>query len=88
MFNSLILSDTLAKGEFILAWWHMLIIVIGIIVVTALVTFFVVRKLFARQLEKNPPINEKMVRVMMQQMGRTPSEKQVRAIMISIKENK
>ena len=88
MFNSLILSDTLAKGEFILAWWHMLIIVIGVIVVTALVTFFVVRKLFARQLEKNPPINEKMDRVMMQQMGRTPSEKQVRAVMNSIKENK
>lgn len=88
MFNSLILSDTLAKGEFILAWWHMLIIVIGVIVVTALVTFFVVKKLFARQLEKNPPINEKMVRVMMQQMGRTPSEKQVRAVMNSIKENK
>lgn len=88
MFNSLILSDTLAKGEFILAWWHMLIIVISVIVVTALVTFFVVRKLFARQLEKNPPINEKMVRVMMQQMGRTPSEKQVRAVMNSIKENK
>lgn len=88
MFNSLILSDTLAKGEFILAWWHMLIIVIGVIVVTALVTFFVVRKIFARQLEKKPPINEKMVRVMMQQMGRTPSEKQVRAVMNSIKENK
>lgn len=88
MFNSLILSDTLAKGEFILAWWHMLIIVIGVIVVTALVTFFVVRKLFARQLEKNPPINEKMVRVMLPQMGRPPSDKQVRAVMNSIKENK
>ena len=41
-----------------------------------------------KYLEKNPPINEKMIRVMMQQMGRTPSEKQVRQIMASMNQNK
>ena len=37
-----------------------------------------------KYLEKNPPVNEKMVREMMRQMGRTPSEKQVRQVMASM----
>ena len=67
-------------------WWHLLIIVLITIVATAIVTFIVVRKLFQRQLKKNPPINEQMIRTMMTQMGRTPSEKQVRSIMRSMNE--
>ena len=54
----------------------------------AIVTFFITRKLFARQLEKNPPVNEAMIRAMMTHMGRTPSEKQVRAVMRSMNEAK
>ena len=46
------------------------------------------KRFFANQLKKNPPINEKMIRAMMTQMGRTPSEKQVRAVMKSMEENK
>ncbi len=68
-------------------WWHLLIIIIIVVIVTAIVTFIVVRKLFQRQLKKNPPINEQMIRTMMTQMGRTPSEKQVRSIMRSMTEN-
>lgn len=64
-------------------WQFILIIVIAILVAVA-VTFFVTRKIFAKQLEKNPPINEAMIRAMMTQMGRTPSEKQVRAVMRSM----
>lgn len=61
-------------------------IIIACIVAGLLIGFFVSRALFKRQLKKNPPINEKMIRTMMQQMGRTPSEKQVRAIMKSVNE--
>lgn len=64
-------------------WQFILIIVIAILVAVA-VTFFVTRKIFAKQLEKNPPINEAMIRAMMTQMGRTPSEKQVRQVMASM----
>ena len=53
-----------------------------------LLPFIIVRKLFASQLKKNPPINEKMIRAMMTQMGRTPSEKQVRAVMKSMEDAK
>lgn len=64
--------------------WQFVIIVIMIILITAVVTFFVTRKLFKSQLKKNPPITEDMIRTMMAQMGRTPSEKQVRAVMKSM----
>ena len=43
--------------------------------------FFLARYVLKKQIEKNPPINEKMIRVMFKQMGRNPSEKQVREIM-------
>ncbi len=68
--------------------WQFIIIIIMVILVTAIAVFFLTRKLFQKQLKKNPPVNEAMIRAMMQQMGRTPSEKQVRAVMKSMEENK
>jgi uncharacterized protein YneF (UPF0154 family) len=50
--------------------------------------FLGARAFIKRQLKKNPPINEAQVRAMMSQMGRKPSEKQVRAVMRQIEENK
>ncbi len=46
--------------------------------------FFISRWFFKRELAKNPPINEKMIRAMFTSMGRKPSEAQVRAVMKSI----
>ena len=57
---------------------------IGGLLVGAVVGFFVARKLFAAQLKKNPPINEKMIRAMFLQMGRKPSESQIRQVMNSM----
>jgi uncharacterized protein YneF (UPF0154 family) len=71
-----------------LYWWAFVLILFGVLVVGAVVGFFVSRKIFTRYLEKNPPVNEKMIRVMMQQMGRTPSEKQVRQVMASMNQAK
>lgn len=61
--------------------WVFVLIAIGVLLIGAILGFFISRKVFTKYLEKNPPVNEKMIRVMMQQMGRTPSEKQVRQIM-------
>lgn len=58
------------------------------LIVGILAGFFVSRFVIKRQLKKNPPMNEKQVRAMLSQMGRTPSEKQVRSIMRSMEENK
>jgi uncharacterized protein YneF (UPF0154 family) len=35
-------------------------------------------------MKKNPPINEQMIKAMMMQMGRTPSQKQVNQMMKSM----
>ncbi|MFV8468420.1 YneF family protein [Mycoplasma sp. VS42A] len=62
------------------------VLLVGIAV--ALVTFFVTKRIFEKQLRENPPINEKMIRVMFKQMGRTASESQIRQIMKSMNDAK
>ena len=54
---------------------------IGVLLVVGVAGFFLARFLLKREMQNNPPINEKMIRVMFAQMGRTPSEKQIREIM-------
>ncbi|MFV8515922.1 YneF family protein [Mycoplasma aquilae] len=62
------------------------VLLVGIAV--ALVTFFVTKRIFEKQLRENPPINEKMIRIMFKQMGRTASESQIRQIMKSMNDAK
>ena len=50
--------------------------------------FFISRVVFKKQLKKNPPINEKMIRALYMQMGRKPSEAQVRAAMKAMNQYK
>ncbi|MBR2505546.1 MAG: YneF family protein [Bacilli bacterium] len=63
-------------------------IIIGCILAGLIAGFFLSRWYFKRELAKNPPINEKMIRAMFKQMGRTPSEKQVREIMRNVNSQK
>ena len=60
--------------------WDILYIVIGL-VVGLVIGFLVARKLMKKELKKYPPINEQMIKTMMSQMGRTPSQKQVNQMM-------
>ena len=62
-------------------------ILIGVLIIGLVVGFFASRWFFKRELQKNPPINEKMIRAMFTQMGRKPSEAQIRAVMNSMKRN-
>lgn len=61
-------------------WGNILWCVIGLIV-GLVVGFFAARAFMKKYLKKNPPINEKMIKIMMQQMGRTPSQKQINQMM-------
>lgn len=61
-------------------WLAILLIVVALIGGTVL-GFFLARQYMMKYLKENPPINEQMIRVMMAQMGRKPSEKQVRQMM-------
>ncbi|HHZ18437.1 MAG TPA: YneF family protein [Acholeplasmataceae bacterium] len=71
-----------------IAWWGLTLALLGALIVGAIVGFFLSRKAFQKYLEKNPPINKKMIRVMFQQMGRTPSEKQIRQVMQAMQQAK
>lgn len=57
-----------------------LLIVVGLII-GAVIGFFVSRKVMEKYLKKNPPINEQMIKIMMSQMGRTPTQKQINQMM-------
>ena len=65
-------------------FWSSLLYLIGGGLIGAVITFFVTKKQFEKQLKENPPINEKMIRAMYSQMGRKPSEAQIRQIMKSM----
>lgn len=67
--------------------WQFILYLILALVIGLIGGFFGARALFKYQLKKNPPINEKMIRAMFAQMGRKPSEAQVRAVMNSMTKN-
>lgn len=75
----------LASGT---AWWQTLIYVIIAFIAGGIVGFLVARNLIKKEIEKNPPINENMIRAMFMQMGRKPSEAQIRAVMNSMNKNR
>ena len=64
-------------------WSSVLYLVIGL-VIGAVASFFITRHYFEKQLKENPPISEKMIRAMFMQMGRKPSEAQIKSIMKSM----
>ena len=51
------------------------------VIIGAVVGFFGARKYMEKYMKENPPINEQMIKTMMTQMGRTPSQKQVNQMM-------
>lgn len=56
-------------------------------VIGAIITFIFTKRKFEKDLRENPPINEKMIRAMYMQMGRKPSEAQIRQIMKTVNQN-
>ena len=54
------------------------------LIIGGLIGFFGAKKYMENYIKKNPPINEQMIRAMMAQMGRKPSQKQVNQMMKSM----
>lgn len=71
-----------------LQWWVALLIGIGALLVGFVIGFFVIKKVFSNQLEKNPPVNREMIRAMFMQMGRKPSEKDITKVLESMNKYK
>ncbi len=55
------------------------------LVVGLIVGFFGARWFFKRQIEKNPPINEGMIRALYQSVGRKPSEADIQRTINAVK---
>lgn len=61
-------------------WLDILQVTIGILI-GGVIGFFLSKKLMTGYLKKNPPINEEMIKTLMTQMGRTPTQKQINQMM-------
>lgn len=64
-----------------MATWIWIIIVTVALIGGVALGFFLARKYMMDYLEKNPPINEDMLRMMMMQMGQKPSQKKINQMM-------
>ncbi len=58
---------------------------LGAIILGIVIGFRIANKMTKKQLEENPPITEEQIRAMYAQMGRKPSEQQIRQIMNNFK---
>ena len=65
--------------------WQFVLYLILVLIVGLVGGFFGARAIIKREMAKNPPVNEQMIRAMFLQMGRKPSEAQIRAVMNSMK---
>ncbi|MDM5155805.1 hypothetical protein COL32_08955 [Bacillus pseudomycoides] len=59
------------------------VVLVGVLALVAGVAlgFFIARKYMMNYLQKNPPINEQMLKMMMMQMGQKPSQKKINQMM-------
>ena len=64
-------------------WNQILYLAIGLIV-GAVVTFFLTKRAFTKQIKENPPITEKQIRQMFISMGQKPSEARVQQVLRSM----
>lgn len=69
-------------------WWGILLIALGTTVVGMLIGFFITKKILEKQLRDNPPITEAQIKAMYRQMGRKPSERDVKKVMQAMKKAK
>ncbi len=60
-------------------------LIIGALVLGLVGGFFGARWFFKRQLQKNPPINEGMIRALYQSVGRKPSEADIQRTMAAVR---
>jgi uncharacterized protein YneF (UPF0154 family) len=68
--------------------WALALLIIGPIlgiIIGAVLGIYFAYKYFKKQLRENPPITEEQIRSLYAQMGRKPSEQQIKSIMATYK---
>lgn len=70
--------------------WVLIVVFVALFLflVGGAVGFYFARKKMIKEIKENPPITEKMIRAMFLQMGRKPSESQIKNVMRSMKNAK
>ncbi len=68
-------------GYEIMELWLAITLIVVALAAGVAIGFFAARQYMMKYLKDNPPVNEQMLRMMMAQMGRKPSEKQVKQMM-------
>ncbi len=66
--------------------WQLVLYIVLAFIAGGAVGFFGARALIKREMKKHPPISEAAIRAMYMQMGRKPSEAQIRAVMNKMKQ--
>lgn len=66
--------------------WGFVLAIIGVLIVGLVIGLFGARALFKKEIEKNPPITEAMIKAMYRSMGATPSQARVNQTMRAIKD--
>lgn len=69
-------------------WWYIFICSICCLIIGGILGFLITKKIIQKQIRDNPPITEKQIRAMYLQMGRKPSEANIKKVMNSIKRAK
>ncbi|OCN05157.1 hypothetical protein EDD63_1107 [Breznakia blatticola] len=69
-------------------FWYSIGSLIAGLLIGGFLGFYLTKRKFEKELKENPPINEKMIRAMFLQMGRKPSEAQIKQIMKSVNANR
>ncbi len=65
--------------------WIAIVLMVVFLIIGGVAGFFIARWFIKREMQKNPPINENMIRAMFMSMGRKPSEAQIRQVMNNVK---
>ena len=81
-------GDNMLVLAFMAPWLSSILWVLLGFAIGAIVAWVFSQKFFKKQLKKNPPVNEKMIRAMFLSMGRKPSESQIRQVMNSMNQYK
>ncbi len=66
--------------------WQLVLYIVLALIGGGAIGFFGARALIKREMKKHPPISEAAIRAMFMQMGRKPSEAQIRAVMSKMKQ--
>lgn len=80
--------NTYVLGGMNMNFWISLGYLIAGLIIGGGLGFYFTKKKFEKDIKENPPINEKMIRAMFLQMGRKPSEAQIKQIMKSVNANR